>query len=142
MSFIIILKFFHFLSLFFAGGIGIGGAVIQSLHAKAGEAPSPLTRKALHILAIMGLMALIVIWLTGIALHHALYEGAFLNHAFTLKLGGAAILLGTSILSNAMLYRASRGGQAAHPTVMRRLTALSRFALIIVIGGAAAAFTI
>ena len=142
MSFIIILKFFHFLSLFFAGGIGIGGAVIQSLHAKAGEAPSPLTRKALHILAIMGLVALIVIWLTGIALHHALYEGAFLNHAFTLKLGGAAILLGTSILSNVMLYRASRGGQAINPLVMRRLTAFSRFALITVIGGAAAAFTI
>ena len=142
MSFIIILKFFHFLSLFFAGGIGIGGAVIQSLHAKAGEAPSPLTRKALHILAIMGLVALIVIWLTGIALHHALYEGAFLNYAFTLKLGVAAILLGTSILSNLMLYRASRGGQAVNPLVMRRLTTLSRFALIIVIGGAAAAFTI
>ena len=142
MSFIIILKFFHFLSLFFAGGIGIGGAVIQSLHAKAGEAPSPLTRKALHILAIMGLVALIVIWLTGIALHHALYEGAFLNHAFTLKLGGAAILLGTSILSNVMLYRASLGGQAVNPLVMRRLTSFSRFALIIVIGGAAAAFTI
>ena len=52
---IYILKFLHFLSIFIAGGIGIGGAVVQSVHLKAKQPPTPLVGRSMQILVIMGL---------------------------------------------------------------------------------------
>ena len=40
MAGIVVLKFIHYLALFLAGGIGVGGAVIQSMHVNANAASS------------------------------------------------------------------------------------------------------
>ena len=141
MSAIVILKFFHFLALFFAGGIGIGGAVVQSVHLKAGRAPSPLVAKAIRILAFLGLIALLVIWITGIGLHHSLYGGAFINHAFTAKLIGAGLLLLFSAIGNYHLYQSAKAQKAPNPSVMKPLLQGQRVALVVVLLGAAIAFS-
>ena len=41
MAGIVVLKFIHYLALFLAGGIGVGGAVIQSMHVKMQTPPAP-----------------------------------------------------------------------------------------------------
>ena len=90
---IYILKFLHFLSIFIAGGIGIGGAVVQSVHLKAKQPPTPLVGRSMQILGIMGLGSLIVLWITGLALHGLIYQGAYLGTAFAVKIDQPADLL-------------------------------------------------
>ena len=141
MSIVVILKFFHFLALFFAGGIGIGGSVVQSVHLKAGQAPSPLIGKSIRILAFLGLIALFVIWLTGIGLHHIIYGGSFINHAFTVKLVAAGLLLLLSAIGNFHLYKSAKAQTPPNPAIMKPLLQGQRAALVVVLLGAAIAFT-
>ena len=141
MSVVVILKFFHFLALFFAGGIGIGGAVIQSVHLKAGQAPSPLVGKSIRILAALGLLSLLVIWITGIGLHHLLYSGSYVNHAFSVKLGAAGLLLLLSAIGNYHLYQSAKMKMPPKPSLMKPLLQAQRAALVIVLLGAAIAFS-
>ena len=82
------LKFLHFLALFAAGGLGIGGAIVQSALIKAGQAPSAALGRALRLLSIIGLIAIVTLWITGVGLAHALYGGLGINTAFGIKLGG------------------------------------------------------
>ena len=41
MTSIILLKFFHYLGLFLAGGLGVAGAILAKNHQKAGMKPAP-----------------------------------------------------------------------------------------------------
>ena len=141
MSIVVILKFFHFLGLFVAGGIGVGGAIVQSAHIKAGQPPAPPVGRAMQILGLLGLISLIVIWLTGIGLAHSLYGGLAINSAFTAKLGGAALLLLLSAASNFHIYQAMKAKHPPHASFMKASIMLSRAALIVVLAGAAIAFS-
>mgnify|MGYP003312549476 CR=1 FL=1 len=49
---IYICKFLHLISLFIAGGGGIGSAVIQSIYKKEGKVPEPHLAKGFKVLAI------------------------------------------------------------------------------------------
>ena len=51
----VILKLLHYLSIFAAGGIGVGGAVIQSIYTKANKIPEPHLGKSFRVLGIIGL---------------------------------------------------------------------------------------
>ena len=73
MTLIIILKFFHYLSLFLAGGLGVANAMLFKNHQKAGTAPAPPVRKTMMTLARLGLIAIIILWVTGIGLTHKIY---------------------------------------------------------------------
>ena len=141
MSVIVILKFLHFLAIIFAGGIVIGGAVIQRAHMKAGEAPSEPVRKALRTLAGMGLAALSLLWITGIGLAHGLYGGLSVNTAFSVKLAGAGLLLFLSAFGNYHLYQVAQRKQPPNARLMGGITSLSRLALIVVLGAVSVAFT-
>ena len=101
---IIILKFFHFLALFAAGGIGLGGAVIQSIYVKEGKIPEPHLGKAFRILGFVGLGSIITLWVTGMILAQSLYGGFLINSAFMVKIVGAAIVLIVSCISNFHVY--------------------------------------
>ena len=73
---IYICKFLHLISLFIAGGGGIGSAVIQSIYKKEGKVPEPHLAKGFRILAFLSLLAIITMWVTGIILLLAIY-GSF-----------------------------------------------------------------
>ena len=137
---IIIIKFLHFLALFAAGGIGVGGAVVQSAYIKEGKIPEPHLGKALRILGFVGLASIATLWITGMILAQSLYGGYSINTAFTIKIIGAAIVLIGSCISNFHVYKSFKNQSPPNPKLMKMMMSLGRFGLILALGGAAAAF--
>ena len=137
MTLIIILKFFHYLSLFLAGGLGVANVMLFKNHQKAGTAPAPPVRKTMMTLARLGLIAIIVLWLTGIALTHKIYGSFALGWAFHLKLFGASTLLGVVAFLNLHVTQQARAGNPPSPSVMRMVPAITRISLVLVLIGVA-----
>ena len=86
MTWVIGLKFFHYLSLFLAGGLGVANAMLVKAHQKAEMPPAPPVQKTMMKLARLGLLALVILWLTGIGLTKQIYGSFDLGLAFHLKL--------------------------------------------------------
>ena len=137
MSWIILLKFFHYISLFLAGGLGVANGLLAREHAKAATPPAPPVQATMMKLARLGLFALILIWLTGIGLYHALYQNVDLGWAFTMKLIGASLLLGAVAFLNIHLTQSARKGTPPHPTVMKVTPMIARGSLVLVLAGIA-----
>ena len=139
---IILLKFFHYLAIFVAGGIGVGGAVITAAHQKAQQPPAPHVGKALQLLGYLGLGSIVVLWATGFGLAYSIYGTMNIGTAFHIKLLGATVLLATSALSNYHLYRASQAKQPPNGHYMKRLMMIGRGGLVLVLGGIAITTTL
>ena len=137
MAGIVILKFIHYLALFLAGGIGVGGAVIQSMHVKMQTPPAPPVGRGLRLLGLIGLGSLVVLWLTGIGLAHAIYGTLALGSAFYVKLLGAGLLLAASAAANLHLHKSMQAGSPPNAGFMKKMLMLSRGALVLVLGGIA-----
>ena len=137
---IIVIKFFHFWALFSAGGIGVGGAVVQSVYIKEGKIPEPHLGKAFRILGFVGLVSIATLWITGMILAQSLYGGFSINIAFTVKIIGAAIVLIMSCVSNFHVYKSFKNQSPPNSKLMKMMMSLSRIGLVLAIGGAAIAF--
>ena len=138
---IIVLKFFHFLAIFVGGGAGIGGAMIQSAHVKAGETPQPFVAQTLRKLGFLGLISIIILWMTGFVMAMSIYGGLAINGAFHVKLTGATLLLASSALANYHVFQAASEQKPANMKLMKIMTSLGRFGLVLALAGAAAAFS-
>ena len=141
MSFIIILKFIHYLALFLAGGLGIGGAIIQSSHLKAETPPAPPVQRAMRTLAWLSLIAVVLLWITGFGLAYLIYGGMNIGWAFHVKLLGATGLLVANIGLNIHLSSITRTGSAPNPRLMKIIPMLARASLVLVLGGIAVTTT-
>ncbi len=137
MSAIILLKFFHYLGLFLAGGLGVAGGFIQSAHRKAAMPPAPPVQRAMRKMAWLSLVAIIMLWITGIGLGHMIYGTLALGWAFSLKIAGATILLGAICAINLALSISGRTGQPPSAMVMRFAPMISRGGLVLVLAGIA-----
>ncbi len=137
MSVVVILKFFHYLGLFFAGGLGIAGGVLQSAHQKAGQPPALPVQKALRILAWLSLGAIIILWVTGLGLTHLIYGHFGLGWAFHMKLLGASILLLVSAGMNFHLSASAKAQKPPSPAIMKLVPPITRAALVLVLVGIA-----
>ena len=137
MTLIIIIKFFHYLSLFLAGGLGVANAMLFKNHQKGGTALAPPVRKTMMTLARLGLIAIIILWVTGIALTHKIYGSFALGWAFHLKLFGATTLLGAVGFLNLHVTQQARAGNLPSPRVVRMMTAIARASLVLVLIGVA-----
>ena len=100
---VFICKFLHLISLFIAGGGGIGNAVIQSIYKKEGKIPEPHLAKSFRILAFISLIAVITMWVTGIILVILIYGSFNLGWSFHVKLLGATLILLTGLFMNVHL---------------------------------------
>ena len=140
MTLIITLKFIHYLAIVFSGGVLVGGGVIQSVYAKANQIPDLITAKILKLLGYIGLISLIVLWISGIVLSINLYGGFIINSAFTIKLIAAGILLGLSTFVNFHVFNSSKNNLPPNKTIMKIATMSGRGLLIIVLISAAIAF--
>ncbi len=140
MTLIITLKFIHYLAIVFSGGVLVGGGVIQSVYAKANQIPDLNTAKILKLLGYIGLLSLIVLWISGIVLSINLYGGFIINSAFTIKIIAAGILLGLSIFVNFHVFNSSKNNLPPNKTIMKIATMSGRGLLIIVLISAAIAF--
>ena len=140
MTLIITLKFIHYLAIVFSGGVLVGGGVIQSVYAKANQIPDLITAKILKLLGYIGLISLIVLWISGIVLSINLYGGFIINSAFTIKIIAAGILLGLSAFVNFHVFNSSKNNLPPNKTIMKIATMSGRGLLIIVLISAAIAF--
>ena len=140
MTTIILLKFIHYIAIVFSGGVLVGTGVIQSVYTKANQIPDLTTAKVLKLLGYIGLVSLIVLWISGIILSINLYGGFNINSAFTIKLIAAGILLGLSALVNFHVFNSSKNNFPPNKTIMKIATMSGRGLLIIVLIAAAIAF--
>ena len=139
--FLILLKTFHYLAILFAGGVLVGGGLIQAVFTRANQVPDINVSKVLKILGYLGLGALIILWITGILLSNIIYGGFSINTAFTIKIVAAAILLIISFVVNIHVYNASKKNQPPNKSIMKIATMSGRGLIVIVLIGAAIAFS-
>lgn len=135
------LKILHYFSILFAGGVMVGSTVVQSAFVRAGEVPPPHVGKAFALLGYIGLGSIVTLWVTGIGLAHMLYGGLGINGAFHVKLLGAAIVLGISVIGNLHVHRSMKAKQPPSAALMKRLVQLGRGGIVLAICGAAVAFS-
>ena len=137
---IYICKFLHLISLFIAGGGGIGSTVIQSIYKKEGKVPEPHLAKGFKFLAFLSLLAIITMWVTGIILLFLIYGSFNLGWAFHIKLFGASLILITSVFINAYLYISAKKSLSPNQKYINNSASLSRLGLILAIAGAIGSF--
>jgi len=138
---LIVLKTLHYLAILFAGGVLVGGGLIQAVFARSNQVPDIYVSKVLKILGYLGLGALIILWITGILLSNIIYGGFAINTAFTIKIVAAAILLIISFVVNIHVYNASKKNQPPNKSIMKIATMSGRGLIVIVLIGAAIAFS-
>jgi hypothetical protein len=119
MAFIVILKFFHFLSLFLAGGAGVANVLIGKEHQKAKEAPSAVVQRSMMKLARIGLVAMVLLWVTGIGLL------------------GATVLLAVIVFMNYYLPAMAKKAQAPDPMIMKVVPMVGRASMVLALLGIA-----
>ena len=137
---LIVLKTFHYLAILFAGGVFVGGGLIQAVYTRANKVPDINVSKVLKILGYLGLGALIILWITGILLSNVIYGGFAINTAFTVKIIAAAFLLIISFIVNIHVYNSSKNNQPPSKLIMKMATMSGRGLIIIVLVAAAIAF--
>ena len=137
MTTIIVLKVLHYVSLFLAGGLGVANVMLFKSHQKAGLLPALPVQKTMMTLARLGLIAIAVLWITGIPLTHKVYGSFDLGWPFHLKLLGATSLLGSVAFLNLHLTKQSKDGNPPNPKIMRIVTPIARASLVLVLLGVA-----
>ena len=133
---IFISKFLHLFSLLLAGGGVIGTAVIQSIYKKEGKIPEPHLAKGFRILAFLSLLAIVIMWVTGIILTLVIYGSFNLGWAFHVKLLGATIILIVSLTVNIHLKKSAQNQTPPDPNAMRYLASTGRLGFLLALGGA------
>ena len=138
---LILLKTLHYLAILFAGGLLVGGGLIQAVYARANQVPDINIAKVLKILGYLGLASLIILWITGILLSNLIYGGFSINYAFNVKILAAAILLIISFVVNIHVYNSSKNNQPPNKSIMKVATMSGRGLIIVVLFSAAIAFS-
>ena len=137
MSLIIFLKFFHYLSLFLAGGLGVANGLLTKTHDKHNVIPAIPVQQTMVLLARLGLVALIILWITGYFLTYQIYGSFNLGWAFHLKLFGASALLLVVTFLNYHLYDCGKKGVSPNPQIMKVIPVIARTSLLLVLVGIA-----
>ena len=136
MTTVVVLKVLHYISLFLAGGLGVANAMLFRITKKLGLLPAHMIQKTMT-LARLGLIAIVILWLTGIPLTHKVYGSYDLGWPFHLKLLGATFLFGAVAFLNVHLTKQSRDGNPPNPKVMKLVPQIARTSLVIVLVGVA-----
>ena len=134
---IILLKVLHYVSLFLAGGLGVANVMLFKNHQIAGMPPAPPVQKTMMTLARLGLIAIVILWITGIPLTYKVYGSFDLGWPFHLKLLGATSLLSAVAFLNLHLTKQSRDGNPPNPKVMKIVPSIARASLVVVLVGVA-----
>ena len=137
MSIIILLKVLHYLGLFFAGGLGVAGGVIQAVHKRRHIPPGPEMQSVMALLGYLSLGAIIVLWVTGLGLAVLIYSSFSLGWAFHLKLAGATALLLVISWTNLHMASSRRNSRPPEAQKMRLAVSAARLSLLAVLFGIA-----
>ena len=137
MTIVVLLKILHYASLFLAGGLGVANVMLIKNHQKAEMPPALPVQRTMMTLARLGLIAIVILWLTGIPLTYKVYGSFDLGWAFHLKLLGATSLICAVAFLNLHLTKQSRNGNPPNPKVMKIIPPIARASLVIVLLGVA-----
>ena len=137
MTILVVLKFFHYVSLFLAGGLGVANVMLFKNHQRAEMPPAPPVQKTMMTLARLGLAAILVLWVTGIPLTYKIYGSFDLEWPFHLKIFGATTLLAAVTFLNLHLTKQAKAGLPPSPRVMRVVPPIARTSLVLVLIGIA-----
>ena len=137
MTTIVFLKFFHYVSIFLAGGLGVANAMLFKNHQKAGIAPAPPVQQTMITLARLGLISIVVLWLSGLPMTILLYGSFDLGWPFYLKIFGATTLLAVVAFLNIHLIKQARTGNPPNPKLMKVVPPIARTSLVLVFFGIA-----
>ena len=137
MTSVIFLKFFHYISLFLAGGLGVANVVLVKNHQRAEILPALPVQKTMMTLARLGLVAIVVLWITGILLTYNIYGSFNLGWAFHSKLVGATVLLGVVTFLNLHLSNRAKHGIPPDPRIIKIVPPIARTSLVIALIGVA-----
>ena len=137
MATVVLLKVFHYVSLFLAGGLGVANVMLFKNHQKAGIPPAPPVQKTMMALARLGLASIIILWASGIPLTHIVYGSFDLGWPFHLKMFGATTLLAAVAFLNLHLTQQAKAGNPPSPAVMRLVPPIARISLVLVLIGVA-----
>jgi len=104
-----IVKFLHIFGLMLGSAAAFGNfAVARQIRLSTGSPPKELL--ALRpLMARTALVAIVLLWLTGLWLYLDVYAGAPLGWAFHAKLGVATLLLAAIVVVNVIARRAAAG---------------------------------
>ena len=135
LNLIITLKIIHYVALFLAGGAGVANPLLIKAHKSSGIPPSNEVQQTMLKLVKLSLIAMILIWISGLWLALEIYGTLNMGWAFTVKIIGASILLISTITVN--LYLINRAKMKAPPKekFLKNLTVLNRLALLAVLTG-------
>ena len=137
MTIVILLKVLHYVSLFLAGGLGVANVMLFKNHQNAGMPPAPPVQKTMMTLARLGLIAIVILWLTGIPLTYKVYGSFDLGWPLHLKLLGATSLIGAVGFLNLHLTKQAKDGSPPNPKVMKIVPPIARASLVVVLVGVA-----
>ena len=93
-------------------------------------------------LARIGLVAPILLWITGFGLSYQIYGGMNLGWSFNVKLFGATVLLGTVTFVNVYAPFKIKKGQGPDPKIMKIVPMIVRLSLVLVLLGVAITTTL
>ena len=137
MSTVVIYKIFHYLALFLAGGLGVANSLLAKNHQKAAMPPTPPVQKTMMTLARIGLLAIVILWITGFGLTYEIYGSFSLGWAFHMKLLGATLLLIAISFLNFHLSQSAKNATPPNPKVMKVIPIIARGSLAVVLIGIA-----
>ncbi len=140
----ITLKIVHFLALLLGGAASVTPAVAMRALKRTGHSgpPPPALALTLRVLGIGSLIAILLLWGTGLGMYTLKYQGADLGTAFIVKMAVATLILIIAVWLNLMATRAARTGEPANAGRVRLLGYAARGLLIIAIIAAVLSFSL
>ena len=138
-----LLKIIHLLALLLGGAGSVTPAIAARVLKRTGHEgpPPPALALTLRVIGIGALIAILLLWSTGLAMHSMQYAGADLGTWFIIKLVAATLILIISVWLNLMAARAARTGAAPSAGRVRRLGLAARGLLILAIIAAVLTFS-
>lgn len=131
----IALKIIHLLAVALGGASAVTSAIVPRALRRSkheGPPPKPLAM-TVRVLTIGSLVAILLLWITGIAMWRMAYAGADLGPFFIAKLVAATTIFGISIWLNILSARAARTGKPANPGRVKRLGMGARWLFVFTI---------
>ena len=135
MNLIIALKIIHYVALFLAGGAGVANPLLIKAHKSSGIPPSDEVQQTMLKLVKLSLIAMILIWVSGLWLALEIYGTLNMGWAFTVKIIGASILLISTITVNLYLINRAKINAPPKEKFLKNLAGLNRLALLVVLTG-------
>lgn len=136
------LKTIHYLALLLGGAATVAPMIVQRAVAMAGSDGSPPAVKlSLRAFGLSGLVAIVLLWLSGLMMLSHGYDGAGFGTWFTIKLIAATAILLSATTLNILAARNARSGAPPNPAIVRPLTLTIRVSLVVAIIGAVLTFS-